>query len=151
MNYSVYAKISTLLFTLLASKSYALKIQWDLSGLSQTEIHATKQITQEALVLLPPSFKNHLNKKINISYANIDRYGDSSGNSIRISNKLKGHITAGRSRAVRTPPELSSKHQTVYDIALGTILHELAHQYDFHATHRLNPKKTECTSMAAES
>lgn len=122
----------------------ALELEWNYAGLNKSEIQATEHFTEKALNKLPEHLKSHLNKKITINYVKMTALGESRNNSILLSDKLKEYVLLGPNDSAKVPAGISSKHKTMYDMALGTLLHEISHQYDFYKPEKLNPHKYDC-------
>lgn len=131
-------------------KAQALIVELNTKNLSQVEIQATEKLIEESMDLLPPLFKLRLNKKVKIEYSNLKELGRSFFSTVQISNQLKAHIVAGAERSVPNTTT-SSRHKTVYELALGTLVHELAHQYDQHIVNETNLHRHDCTSSAHDS
>jgi len=127
----------------------AFEVHLDSSGLQTVEIEATQLLIQKAIHLLPPLMKSRLNKKIKIEYKDLKELGRTYLSTIQLSNQLKAHIVAGADRSVPNTTT-SSRHKTVYDLALGTLVHELSHQYDHFLVNETNPYRHECLSISSQ-
>jgi len=145
LKYGLYLLILSLSF-----KAFALKVDFNSANLNQSEIQATNRLIEKAVELLPPLLKTRLNKTVKIEYKKLDELGRTYFSTIQLSDQLKAHIVAGPERSVPNTTT-SSRHKTVYDLALGTLVHELAHQYDHHLVHETNPYRHECAAPSNES
>ena len=146
-------KIKQGLFLLLSVWSFgaqALEVQLVTKDLNAFEIKASEELIQKAVDLLPPLLKTRLNKKVTVEYKSLKELGNSSFSRIELSNQLKAHIVAGPQKSVPNT-STSSRHKTVYDLALGTVVHELSHQYDHHLKSETNPYRHECTATSHDN
>lgn len=121
-----------LILSLITVNAQGLTVSLDPKGLKQDQIAPVQAFIMQAEGMLPPSFKDRLNKDIVVSFATLSELGRTyvRTKNVYLSSALLPHILAGPSKALPNKI-LSNHHETFYDVALGTLLHEISHQYDY--------------------
>lgn len=117
--------------TLLGTPALAdLQLDLQTSGLDAQQVQATQALLDEALGKLPPSFKQRLDRRIQVSWdahMPADAYGQASlVSTLALNRRLLPGLTDGSAALERT----DRPHGTVREELLATVLHELTHIYD---------------------
>ncbi len=124
----------------LSSKGFALTVTIDPVNLNANELQHAKNTLDQALVLLPPKIKKSVTDKVPVKFVKGFAFKNNilgknsktmfSGPEINLNRSLLPGMIAG--------PQFSLKNQTnathwknEYQIALGTMIHEIGHVYDF--------------------
>ncbi|WP_218584045.1 DUF4105 domain-containing protein [Pseudomonas akapageensis] len=111
-----------------AAASLQLVLKTD--GLSPAQQQASQALLDEAMQALPPSFIEHLDRRIDVGWtANMppNAYGQASlVSSLDLNSKLLPSLTDGSAATTKT----QRPHGTVRQELLATVLHELTHIYD---------------------
>lgn len=117
--------------------AFAFELKLDSSGLSEFQKVKVLEFIDQTSKLLPYSLKTRLNKTLIVKFENISEAGHTRVNSanVTLSNQLLPAIVLGRERSLRTI-KAATHHKNDYDIAVGTLIHEIAHQYDFYHIER---------------
>lgn len=107
-----------------------LRLVLNADGLSPAQQQASQALLDEAIGALPPSFVEHLDRRIDVSWtANMpeDAYGQASlVSSLDLNSKLLPSLVDGSAATTKT----TRPHGTVRQELLATVLHELTHIYD---------------------
>jgi hypothetical protein len=107
-----------------------LQLQLQAQDLDAPQRQATQALLDEALAKLPPSFKQRLDRTVQVSWASgmrHDAYGQASPNAtLTLNARLLPGLVDGS--AAKTPT--GRTHGTVRQELLATVLHELTHVYD---------------------
>lgn len=145
--------ISMLLLILTPLTSWGFQLQLEPQGLSSIEREKATQFINEVERALPSTLKQRLNKNLKIRFAPLSAHGETrvSGNSITLSKNLLSAILDGPAKSAQNTT-VSSQHKTQYDIAFGTLIHEIAHHYDFHSIKGLpgEAERTKCLNQKRE-
>ncbi len=117
--------------TLLGTPALAdLQLELQASGLDPQQTQATQALLDEALVKLPPRFKQQLDRRVRVSWSDnmpADAYGQASlVSTLELNRRLLPSLTDGSAATERT----NRPHGTVREELLATVLHELTHIYD---------------------
>lgn len=122
-----------LLFSLILltiAPAHALHLQLDSAALTAEQRHASQQLLDETLLLLPPSMRDRLNRKIQVHWSH------------NLAEQVIGRATpSGRlllnarwlpALVAGEPVSLTSEreHPTLRQELLATLIHELTHVYD---------------------
>lgn len=143
MNFQKYCGNNITLFLGLLSTmtisfaAQALTIEVDPRGLTTTELEAGNVLVQKAIAMLPPSVKEEMATHIKLEFRNLGKEGKwgvaqhkiLTEDKILLDRSLLPDIVAGVKNS-RQNLRWATKFATFYDIALGTILHEIAHFFD---------------------
>ncbi|QCI10084.1 DUF4105 domain-containing protein [Pseudomonas putida] len=117
--------------TLLGTPALAdLQLDLQTSGLDSRQVQATQALLDEALGKLPPTFKQRLDRRIQVSWDThmpADAYGQASlVSTLALNRRLLPGLVDGSAARERT----DRPHGTVREELLATVLHELTHIYD---------------------
>ncbi|CAM3625027.1 hypothetical protein CCOS865_00028 [Pseudomonas reidholzensis] len=117
--------------TLLGTPALAdLQLELQAGGLDQPQQQATQALLDEALAKLPPSFKQRLDRRIEVSWSEhmpADAYGQASlVSTLALNRRLLPGLVDGSAALERT----DRPHGTVRQELLATVLHEVTHIYD---------------------
>ncbi|WP_374073567.1 DUF4105 domain-containing protein [Bdellovibrio bacteriovorus] len=118
----------SLIFSL---ETAALELKLVEDNLNNSDLPEVRNLVNTAEHMLPPELKRRLDKTLLVTFAPIQQHGKTSSlsNEVILSETLLPHIARGRKNAIPNTT-LASHHKTYYDVALGTLLHEISHQYD---------------------
>nr|WP_286945963.1 DUF4105 domain-containing protein [Pseudomonas sp. UBA6718] len=107
-----------------------LRLQLDDEGLSLAERQASQRLLEEALQALPPSFRQRLDRRVEVRWeADLpaQSYGQSNGRQrLLLNRRLLPGVVSGELALQRT----DRSHGTPQRELLATVLHELLHLYD---------------------
>lgn len=132
--------IVVLLFFFMAlifsTKARALTIDVSSRGLTVEELVAVNGLVKKAMSILPPLVKEKMQVHLKLEIMDLGkegRWGEAQHqilgeNKILLDRSLLPDIVAGAD--ARKNLRWATKFRTFYDIALGTILHEVAHFFD---------------------
>ncbi|MGX5217394.1 DUF7844 domain-containing protein [Pseudomonas segetis] len=115
---------------LVSTGSYAqLSLEVDGEKLSASEQAASQTLLQDALQVLPPQFRQRLDRKVNFSWQQLPEqvYGRTvKVDQIRLNQRLLPALVDGSAQTQQT----NRPHGTVRRELLATVIHELTHLYD---------------------
>ncbi|AXO86513.1 DUF4105 domain-containing protein [Pseudomonas parafulva] len=117
--------------TLLGTPALAdLRLDLQTHGLDAHQRQASQALLDEALSKLPPTFKQRLDRRIDVSWSDrmpADAYGQASPvASLELNRRLLPGLVDGSAATEKT----QRPHGTVREELLATVLHELTHIYD---------------------
>lgn len=118
-------------------KTQALTIEISARGLTSEQLAATNRLVNEALFLLPSLVKERMQTTLKLEFRDLGkkgRWGQAQHqllkeSKILLDQSLLPDIVAGVQNA-RTNLQWATRLKTYNDIALGTVLHEIAHFFD---------------------
>jgi len=117
--------------TLLGTPALAdLQLELQTVGLDARQQQASQQLLDEALSKLPPSFKQRLDRRIQVGWTDkmpADAYGQASPvSTLDLNSRLLPALADGSAATEKN----HRPHGTVREELLATVLHELTHIYD---------------------
>lgn len=148
------ARTCLILCLLLASTSgYAqLRLKVGSDDLNAAELTASQTLLNDALKVLPPSFRQRLDREVNFSWHKLPHqvYGRTvKTEQIWLNRRLLPSLVDGSAQAEKT----NRPHGTVRKELLATVIHELTHLYDraqlWPATERI--RLSRCQNRASSS
>ncbi len=145
--------LTALMSLLLAGPAFGLTVSLDTKGLNPEQTAPVQRFIEDGQRHLPPTLKARLKKDLIVSFANLSEHGRTrtSSKTVYISSRLLPNIIAGPGRSAENR-ELPSHHKNYYDIALGTLIHEIAHQYDYASIDTLESReRSKCLALRRET
>ena len=128
---SVWAWLLGSLLWLLSGPSQALQLHLDTEGLSPAERRASKQLIDQALAALPPSFHQRLQQSVRLRWSDelpANVYG--SANQLLARLELNAQLLPKLVDGSAASEQTGRAHGTLQRELLASLLHELTHLYD---------------------